>query len=300
MRGDLHRTADDAVEFDGPAGLDILQHRGLDRAELARLRHALFGLHGKVQPERVADAKRLHHHRREQACHVRVVKHQVGGDAGQHRHRVEADVAEQLHPDVAPDIVRRSSLETRSHQGFREDLDPRRGLVRRLANDHPAARIPAHHARLGHIRRQKHHTADHARLRNRACDAAIRVAGLERSALQGAAPAVEEPPGDAVHRRHHGGIRPEQGPDALYCGRQAVPLERDDHHVLMTEVGSVVAGRHAHRVPLVAMQQGQAIGADRVEMRAARDHADLIARQRETRAERAADGAGAVDADFHF
>ena len=126
-------------------------------------------------------------------------------------------------------------------------------------------------------------------------DHAIRVDRLDPAALVRAAMLVEIPPGDAVLRRHHDRLRAIQRPHRRGDRGQAMGLDGDNHHILRAGRAHI-AGRQRR-----ARQLGRAIRAlkrqaallDRLEMCPARDQRDMLAGQRQPRAQVAADRAGA-------
>ncbi len=124
----------------GTPCLDVLQHRRLDGAELAREHVALLRRSARSrQPMRCADVPRLAHHRFAIRIDQRVVEHAVDGRAGQRRHRVHGHVAPQLVPDVALDARRRPRRRSRRRRAAptsvrtRSDSPPRGSpMIRRL------------------------------------------------------------------------------------------------------------------------------------------------------------------------
>ena len=76
-------------------------------------------------------------------------------------------------------------------------------------------------------------------------------------------------------------------------------LERDDDEILSAKIHGVVAAGHAHGLGLTFDLQREPLAANRVEMCATRDQADVNPRLGETESEIAADRAGAEDAYLH-
>ena len=76
-------------------------------------------------------------------------------------------------------------------------------------------------------------------------------------------------------------------------------LQSDDHAVLHPEFGGIVRAGRMRDDLLVAFQEPHAVLAHRLEVRAARDEADVRAGLRKLDAQIAADRAGAEDADLH-
>src|SRR5262249_10139863 len=110
---------------------------------------------------------------------------------------------------------------------------------------------------------------------------------------------VEVPPGYAVHGRHHGGLRPEQGLHGGGNAGQRVGLERHDHIVLRTRFLRLARGLGVGNEFLAFGPQLQAIGLNGCQMRPTCDQRDLLAGQRQVSPQQTADSAGAVDADLH-
>ena len=228
-----------------------------------------------------------------------VVKHLVGGHAGQHRGRIEAEVAQKLLPHVAADVSRRLGLEAGFGQRGGQCGDARGDSIGGLTQHQSIAGIVAHHTRRRNVGRKEDDTAKHSRGLDGRGDPAVGVAGRQGRAGQCATPIVEKPPGQAVERGDHAGVRPQQRRDAGRCPRQAVALERDDHRVLRAKIGRIVAGGEFEDMAGVAAAQCQAVGANRRQVRAARDQADLMAGLGQARTDGAADGAGAENANAH-
>ena len=71
---------------------------------------------------------------------------------------------------------------------------------------------------------------------------------------------VEEPPRDAVHGRHHSGLRTEQRRNAGGNSRHGRSLHSDNYNILRTEVSRCVAGRGMYVKHLATGFDSAAIG----------------------------------------
>ena len=134
---------------------------------------------------------------------------------------------------------------------------------------------------------------------DRCCDFAARVDALQRAARE-TLHAFAEPPGHAVHRRQHNGAWAEQRADAARDLRERRAFDGDDDKVLQAELGRT--RRRAHRALQATLGRIHAppVRAQCLERCAARQRADLrMPRGHQTRADEAADRAGADDANLH-
>ena len=76
-------------------------------------------------------------------------------------------------------------------------------------------------------------------------------------------------------------------------------LEGNDHVILRAGLGGVFEAAHFHRAALTIADQRQSILVHGGEMGTARDQGHVFACRREFRAEKSADGTGAVNANLH-
>jgi hypothetical protein len=94
-------------------------------------------------------------------------------------------------------------------------------------------------------------------------------------------------------------LRTEQWRDARGHVRQRGALDRDHDEVLRPQHGGVGGHRDRHLDLALGKAQPHPVRLERSQRRAARDGAKRMALRAEPRPDKAADGAGAVDADFH-
>ena len=87
----------------------------------------------------------------------------------------------------------------------------------------------------------------------------------------------------------------------LHDGRDLMRLHAEDHDILRSGLGQARGRLDARRdaVGAVGHPEPHAARPDRLQVRAARDERDVLARQRELDADVAADRTGADDAEFH-
>ena len=195
----------------------------------------------------------------------------------QHAHRSGAEVERQLLPDEFADVGRDRHRQVGGAECRGECLDARRGAAVGFAEHRAAAGAgeQPHHARGGDGTGGPEDAADRAVRSDRGPQ---RIAGIEArqaAAIERAAMRVEIPPRDAVHRERHRCVRAEQRSDGGGDRGQRRRLHRDDDRVLRAEFGGVVAGRQFHGDRGVGRFHRQAVGADRGEMRAPRNHGHI-------------------------
>ena len=152
------------------------------------------------------------------------------GGAGQRADRIEGDVAPQLDPDLGADVGLHRRLEAGGDQGAAQRRDARRLGAVRLAQRQAVILDMADLARRDDLRRRIDHAADRA-LPARSGPIACRPGSTlaRRRSRSGAVDAMEIPPGHAIDRHHHGGLRPQQRRHAVGDGRDGMRLQRDDH-----------------------------------------------------------------------
>lgn len=112
---------------------------------------------------------------------------------------------------------------------------------------------------------------------------------------------VEVPEGNAVLHRHHHRVRPEQLGYVRSHRLDLVRLQGEHHHVLRSR-GRVIQRRLDPRdrdLGAVAHHQPDAPRLQRFQGRSTRDEGDILARVRELRSDKTADGARPYDRDPH-
>mgnify|MGYP003693720599 CR=1 FL=1 len=128
---DLERAGEQAVDFQRLARLEVLQRRGLELAEHARHVDARLGIDGGVDADRAADRQHLAHDADHVGLDQRILDQAVGGADRERGDRVEADVAEQLDPELLLDRVGDHGLEAGAGQRLGEALRALRVACRR-------------------------------------------------------------------------------------------------------------------------------------------------------------------------
>jgi hypothetical protein len=297
----LDHRADQGVQLQRPAVLDVLEHRRLVLADPLGARDAALERHAEAGAELLADRLGLGHHRGGQ----RAARGEPA-DAGQcgvrqGADRVEAQVAPQLEPDLGADVLEHRRLEPGLLEQFGERLDARGFRTVELAHREAVALDVADHAGRDELRGWIHDAADHAVDGDTRGDHAPRVDGLDPRPLEGAAQALKVPPGDAVLHGHDDRLRTEQAAHLRRRGRDLVGLHGGDDDVVRAGLGDLV--RRARGVDevlgAVLHDQLHALFPDGLEVRAAADECHVLARQRELHAQHAADGTRSNDADSH-
>src|ERR671914_209108 len=100
---DLSYGREQRVDLEWLAGLGILEHRGLHRAELAGHGVAVVRAFLDRAADLRADGGRLRHHPPAKGVDQFVVEYQIGRRPGERGDRVHGHVAPELVPDVAAD-----------------------------------------------------------------------------------------------------------------------------------------------------------------------------------------------------
>ena len=149
------------------------------------------------------------------------------------------------------------------------------GRARRLADDQPVAHVVPDHARRIGAAARVHHAAD--RRASPGIAAAIAPSGsTDCEPRAGEAPPrpSQEPPRHAVHRGQHDGVRAQQRRDLRGHRRHRGRLDRDHDEVLRRRAPPARRWRRTGTACVdVAFDQRRPCCAQRVERRAARDHA---------------------------
>ena len=119
--------------------------------------------------------------------------------------------------------------------------------------------------------------------------------------LERARELLKEPPRHPVLQGDDHGAVVEEQRQLLGDRADLMSLQRQEHEVLHTELGEVVRGmdgrRHAHHP--VGFDECETVRADRGEVVAASQHADLLPGDRQSGSEQATDCSGTHDAHAH-
>jgi hypothetical protein len=293
---DLVHGADDGVELQRPPGLDVLQHRRPEGAELRGDRVAILGRLRDRATDAPADRRRFLHARGIEGAHQRVGEHAVTRGAGDRRDRIHRHVAPELVPDVVADVGGVRRVEARVREEIDDFLRALAAPAPRLADDEALPRRVLHEAGLRRRGAGMHDAADHPVEGDGRRDGTIRIDA--RESARESVEALAEPPRNAVHRRHHPRSRAEERRDGRGDLRERGSLHGDDHQVLGAEIGRAVARAGARLQGAAGPRHAPAVAAQRLERRAARERAHLGApRDRQLRADETADGAGTGHAD---
>src|SRR5664279_3849392 len=136
------------VDLDRLAGFDVLQHRGLECAELARDGVAILPALLDRTADSGADRRRLAHHVETEAIDQGIVEHAIDRCAGERRDRIHGHVAPQFVPDVALDAGGDLDIEGGAGKRFRHRARPRRVAAARLADDQAIADVVPRESRF--------------------------------------------------------------------------------------------------------------------------------------------------------
>ncbi|ABA50737.1 SRM102 [Burkholderia pseudomallei 1710b] len=296
----FRKHAQNRPDLERTPGLQVLQHRRPERAQLARHRDPLGAAHPRRQAEPRADRVGLLHHPQRERVRMRIVEQAVRRRSRQRAERIHVHVAPELRPDVGADVGRTLDVEAARRERVGNALARLAQRGARRADDQPVAAAAHDDARFARRRRQVHHAADRARGRQRGSRHAARIDRVERRAVERAAEAVEKPPRQPVHRDDDDRARPDERRDARSKRRQRVRLQRDDDIILFAERVRVVArAQRDRRFAARLADDSQPAPAQRIERRAARKRAHVPARAREPRRKQPADRADPDDRRAH-
>ena len=117
--------AEQRVDLGRAAVLDVLQHRGLVRADALGAGDALVDAETEADAERFADGLRFAHHRRSERAGRREAADVLERRMAQRAHGIEGEIAPELHPDFGAHVAERRRLEACS----REELGQRRDAL---------------------------------------------------------------------------------------------------------------------------------------------------------------------------
>ena len=218
---------------------------------------------------------------------------------GQHADGVEGDVSQQLDPHVHTYPGPDRAAQSRRLEGVGQPFAPVAGRAVRLADREPVALEVVDHTRLGDGGRGVNDAPNDSLGGDGGRDGPVRIQPLYPPPVQGAAMALEVPPGDAVLGRYYGRLRPQKRSQPWGDLRQTVGLDREEdevdraHLLVVVRCGGMgfeVALRapHAHASRLHGSQ-----------VRPARYERDVAAGQAEPGAQVGAYGAGADDCEPH-
>ena len=158
-----------------------------------------------------------------------------------------------------------------------------------------------HHTGRDELGRRVHDAADDALGGNLRADESARIDVFHHAPGKLAAVLVEVPVRDAVLHRDDDRLRSEQHRHIVRDRLDLVRLHRQNHDVMRTGVGIVVRRPHLARdvFTTVVHHELDAVAANRLEIRATYDECDVLACERELRADIAADGTCSNDRDLH-
>ncbi len=297
---ELAHHTQNGVDLEPAATLQILQHRSLVRADGAGHVDARLDLQVETHAERFADCAGFDHHGADDGAGAGVGRDFVQQPAGQRAHRVEGQIAPELHPDLVADGVGVGRLEAGPLQRFDQACEAGAVVAVGLAEGEAvAAANMAHGARLDHLGSGKDHAADRALGPDLPPLHAAGVDGVETMPLPPPGQAVKIPPRDAVRSRDYRGIGAEQRRHRRRRGRQIMGLEGNEDEVLRPGGGGIVGAGRPGQTILAVDAQAQPAGPHGRQMRTAGDQRHLGPRERQPPTDIAADGAGAEDTNLH-
>src|SRR5258708_16060785 len=117
--------SDQRVDLHRPAALEILQHRGLVRADARRPVDAPLDIDAAAHSEALTDRLRLDHHRARHLAGTGIGADDIERGTGQRADRVEGKIAPQLEPDLVADALADRRVEPGRDHDLGEPADAR-------------------------------------------------------------------------------------------------------------------------------------------------------------------------------
>ena len=191
---------------------------------------------GKRTPSAFADRLRLEHHRPRERPRAVVGDDVLERAAGQRRDRVEGQIAPELQPDLAADVVAHRRLQAGRDHLLGKPRDALALLARRLAQRKALAVDVADQARRFDLGGGIDHAADDALRPEPVPDRAAGIDRLQPRAFQRPADAVKIPPGHAVLHGDDGRVLAEQRRDLIQRRPDRMGLQRQHDIVLHAEL----------------------------------------------------------------
>ncbi len=213
--------------------------------------------------------------------------------------RIEGEVAPELHPDLGADVAQDRRLEPRPREELGERRDPRGLRAVEFGERQPIALDMADDAGAFDLGRLIADPGDDRVDRQMAGDHAAGIDALEPMALVGTAVLEEIPPRDAVLGRERHRLGPKDRGDVGRDRRELVGLDPEHDEVGTAGVGDAVGRLDPGDDLLAALFQDEAALADRLQVLAARDDADLLPGRGEPGRDVAADRPCPNDGDVH-
>src|ERR1700730_4437599 len=115
---ELLNGRDQCVDLHCATALEVLQHRGLMRADAARAIDTPLDIDPEMHTETFSDRLCFEHHRARHCASAGIAADDVERAAGQRADRVEAEIA----PQLQPDLVAYPLVDRRIEPGRRQDL----------------------------------------------------------------------------------------------------------------------------------------------------------------------------------
>src|SRR6267143_6792269 len=297
----LHHRSDQRLELRRAPRLDILQHRSLVLAHSLGAGDTLVQADAKHDAEFVRDGLRLGHHRRRQRARGWKLANIGQRGSGQRTDGIEGEIAPEFEPDLGANVLEHRRLESSAREALR---NPPHALAVRAVelSDREAITLDVLHDPGGdELGGRIHHAADDSLGGDHPRDDAARIHAAHHAAGPFTAMVVEIPVGNAVLHGHDNRVGAEQMRYLAGDRFELMGLHGEDHQVLCARGGAVLGSDDVARQVLTAIAQDEpdAEPANRLQIRAAHDEGDLLARQRQLRAHVTAYGAAADDGDLH-
>src|SRR5271157_1928724 len=297
----LHDGADERVELEGAAVLDVLKHGSLVLANPLCAGNPPFQRDPEMDAELLADHLRFLHHPGRQFPARRELANVDQGRVAKRTDRIEADVAPELEPDLGADVADHRRLESRLAEKLRDHLYSRRLRAVQFANRESVALDLANQPRRDDLGGRVDHAADHAIHLDMGSDHSARIDGLDPRPRVRPGKPEKIPPGDAVLHGHHDRVATEERSHLAGHPSDLVGFHRQDDNILHTGLGDVVGGSDRARMPLGAILQDQPdpIFPCRLQACSAADESHLLSNQSKLNADHPSDRASPNYTNLH-
>ena len=289
------------LQLQHAAVLHILQHRGLVRTHGLGAGDALVQRDLELHAQLFRHRLRLAHHGRRELARSRKTADVLQRGVRERADGIEAEVAPQLEPDLAADVLADRCLEAGAHQSVRQCLDAFTAFTTGLAQREAVALDHPHDPRGHQLCRGIYHAADHTLGLDMGGDHAARIDAVEATAFVRPGQLVKVPPRDAVDHAHHHGPGAEQPAQIGQQIAQLVRLHGQKHSVLGSGIGAGLHGSHTCgvlRAAVLALQH-EAAGIDGFEVAIARDEGHVFTGQGQPGPQITTDRTSPDDCDFH-
>ena len=269
------------------------------RAHRAAALDSLIHANGEFHPKFFRHRLGFEHHGADDGAGAIIAHHVFQRGQGEGRDRVEGEIAPELDPYLIANPRPHRRLEPRRDEAFGQFGHPVRARAIRLAQGKAVTLEQFDNPRFGHFGSGVDHAANGAL---RAPDLplhVIRVDAAHPHIAVSAIKAVEIPPGHAIDRHHHGGVRADQRRHGRHGRGHGMRLEAHHDIILHAQFSGIGRDPGVGDALLAMFAQNQPALLHGHKMRPARHKRDIGAGRRQFRAQKPANGPRAKDRNFH-